>query len=28
MKGINTLQGKPWKVEAKPPFPPQGARLD
>ncbi len=26
MKGINTPQGKPGKVEAKPPFPPQGAR--
>jgi|GEM_PF-3541788 len=26
MKGIDTPQGKPRKVEAKPPFPPQGAR--
>jgi len=26
IKGINTPQGKPRKVEAKPPFPPQGAR--
>jgi hypothetical protein len=25
MKGINTPQGKPWKAEALPPFPPQGA---
>ena len=25
MKGINT-QGNPWKMEALPPFPPQGAR--